>query len=135
MPSERSNGWQSPRGFENSSLRYASFEADCGTYWRINYFVSNAAFYDDCDEYAIAKKMPYEQLILLDKDVSPHTYSKYAAVYQDFKMIFIMRLDRAYTWLTNYNKIIMVFPKMVPYKRNYYRVPFFFVVVTIFTRY
>ena len=83
-----------------------------------DYFVIMPHFYDDADEiYTIIKKIPSEQLILLDKDL-PYTYSKYAAVYQDFKNDIYNALESGLHLINKYNKLIMVFPKIIPYPKE-----------------
>ena len=83
-----------------------------------DYYVIMPHFYDDADEICtIIKKIPSEQLIILDKDL-PCTYSKYAAVYQDFKNDIYNALESGIHLINKYNKIIMVFPKVIPYPKE-----------------
>ncbi len=83
-----------------------------------DYFVLMPHFYTDADEiYSIIKKIPAEQLIILDKDL-PHTYSKYAGVYQDFKNDIYNALENGLDLIRKYNKLILVFPKIIPYPRE-----------------
>ena len=83
-----------------------------------DYFVLMPHFYSDADEiYSIIKKIPAEQLIILDKDL-PHTYSKYAGVFQDFKNDIYNALEDGLDSLKRYSKIVLVFPKIVPYPKE-----------------
>lgn len=83
-----------------------------------DYYVLMPHFYDDEEEvYAILKKIPGEQLIILDKDL-PYTYSKYAGVYQDFKNDIYSALEMAKPLLNKYKKITLVFPKIIPYPKE-----------------
>jgi len=83
-----------------------------------DYYVLMPHFYDEADEiYTIIKKIPADQLIILDKDL-PHTYSKYAGVYQDFKNDIYNALENGLDLIRKYNKLILVFPKIIPYPRE-----------------
>ncbi len=83
-----------------------------------DYFVLMPHFDDDDDEiYNIIKKIPSEQLIILDKDL-PHTYSKYAGVYQDFKNDIYHALEDGWELISKYEKLTLVFPKIIPYPKE-----------------
>jgi len=83
-----------------------------------DFFVLMPHFYDDADDiYSIIKKVPGDQLIILDKDL-PHTYSKYAGVFQDFKNDIYTALESGVHLFKKYNKIILVFPKIIPYPKE-----------------
>jgi DNA-binding LacI/PurR family transcriptional regulator len=83
-----------------------------------DYFVIMPHFYNDSDEiYNTIKKIPIEQLILLDKDL-PHTYFKYAGVYQDFKNDICNALEEGWQPISKYDKMILVFPKIIPYPKE-----------------
>lgn len=82
-----------------------------------DYYVLMPHFYEDEEVYAILKKIPGEQLIILDKDL-PYTYSKYAGVYQDFKNDIFSALETARPLLNKYKKITLVFPKIIPYPKE-----------------
>lgn len=83
-----------------------------------DYFVLMPHFYDDTDEiYTIIKKIPSEKLIILDREL-PHTYSKYAGVYQDFKNDIYYALESALLLIKKYKKLILVFPKQIPYPKE-----------------
>ena len=83
-----------------------------------DYFVLMPHFYDDAEDiYSIIKKIPGEQLIILDKDL-PHTYSKYAGVYQDFKNDIFYALEDGWELLSKYEKLTLVFPKIIPYPKE-----------------
>ena len=83
-----------------------------------DYYVLMPHFYDDADEiYTILKQIPADQLIILDKDL-PYTYSKYAGVYKDFKNDIYNALESGLDLIRKYNKIILVFPKIIPYPKE-----------------
>ena len=83
-----------------------------------DYYVLMPHFYGDADEiYSILKKIPADQLIILDKDI-PYTHSKYAGVYQDFKNDIYNALESGLDLLKKYSKIILVFPKIIPYPKE-----------------
>lgn len=83
-----------------------------------DYYVIMPHFYEDEDEiYAIIKKLPPDQVIILDKDL-PVTYSKYAGVYQDFKNDIYNALESGIDLINKYNKIVIVFPKIIPYPKE-----------------
>lgn len=83
-----------------------------------DYYVLMPHFYSDADEiYTIIKKIPAEQIIILDKDL-PHTYSKYAGVYQDFKNDIYNALESGLDSIRKYSKLILVFPKIIPYPKE-----------------
>lgn len=84
-----------------------------------DYYVLMPHFEDDhADEiYNIVKKLSSDQLIILDKDL-PYTYSKYAGVYQDFKNDIYNALDSSLHLVKKYNKLALVFPKIIPYPKE-----------------
>ncbi len=83
-----------------------------------DYFVLMPHFYEDAgDIYTIIKKVPSDQLIILDKDI-PHTYSKYAGVFQDFKNDIHNALEIAIHLIKKYDKLLLVFPKTIPYPKE-----------------
>lgn len=83
-----------------------------------DYFVLMPHFYTDADEiYSILKNIPEEQLIILDKDL-PHNYFKYAGVFQDFKNDIYNALEDGLESLKKYHRIVLVFPKIVPYPKE-----------------
>ena len=83
-----------------------------------DYYVIMPHFYVNENEISnIIKKIPSEQLIILDKDLS-FAYSNYAGVYQDFKNDIYDALESATPLIKKYNKIIMVFPKIIPYPKE-----------------
>jgi len=83
-----------------------------------DYFVLMPHFYENADDvYGIIKKIPGDQLIILDKDL-PHTYSKYAGVFQDFKNDIYNALESGIHLFKKYRKITLVFPKIIPYPKE-----------------
>ena len=86
--------------------------------YEYDYFVIMPHFSDDAEEiYTIIKKIPVEKLVVLDKDLA-YSHAKYAAVYQDFKNDIINALESALHLIKKYNKIIMVYPKIIPYPKE-----------------
>ena len=80
-----------------------------------NYFVIMPHFYENVAEaYNLISKIPSEKLIVLDKDLS-YVNKKYTAVYQDFKNDIVEALDSGLKILQKYQKLVLVFPKMVSY--------------------
>jgi len=80
-----------------------------------DYFVIMPHFYENAEQaYNVIKRIPSDKLILLDKDVS-YINSPYAAVFQDFQCDVRDALEMAIDLLKKYNKITLVFPKMVSY--------------------
>ncbi len=83
-----------------------------------DYFVLMPHFNDAADDiYSIIKKIPVEKLIFLDKDL-PFTFSKYASVCQDFKSDIFNALESGLHLIKKYKKIILVFPKTIPYPKE-----------------
>jgi DNA-binding transcriptional regulator YhcF (GntR family) len=80
-----------------------------------DYYVIMPHFYDQPEVVeAIIKKIPAEKLIILDKDLT-NNYSKYAGVYQDFKNDIYQALESGLDLIRKYNRLVLVYPKMVPY--------------------
>ncbi len=80
-----------------------------------DYFVIMPHFYDHREEaYRIIKKIPGQRLILLDKELED-VYNGYASVYQDFKNDIIAALESGLHLLNKYKRLVLVFPKFVPY--------------------
>lgn len=83
-----------------------------------DYYVIMPHFYEDVDEiYKIIKNIPREQLVILDKDL-PHLYPKYAGVYQDFRNDICNALESGLELIKKYDKLILVFPKIIPYPKE-----------------
>lgn len=82
-----------------------------------DYFVIMPHFHDDKEIYRILKKIPPEQLIILDKDL-PNIFSKYAGVFQDFKNDIYNALESAKLLLQKYQQLILVFPEIVSYPKE-----------------
>jgi DNA-binding transcriptional regulator YhcF (GntR family) len=80
-----------------------------------DYFVIMPHFYENAEKFLkVVKQIPNEKLILLDKDIPQFTPAT-AAVYQDFKNDIADTLESGYDLLKKYNKLYLVFPKLVPY--------------------
>jgi DNA-binding transcriptional regulator YhcF (GntR family) len=80
-----------------------------------DYFVIMPHFYDDPDEaLKIIKMIPEDQLIILDKDI-PYNDLKSPAVYQDFQNDIADALEQGMDLLLKYDKLYLVFPKLITY--------------------
>lgn len=80
-----------------------------------DYFVIMPHFYENVAEaYALIESIPTEKLLILDKDLT-YVNKKYAAVYQDFKTDIVEALESGLDALKKYDKLIIVYPKIVPY--------------------
>ncbi|MBS1744669.1 MAG: GntR family transcriptional regulator [Bacteroidetes bacterium] len=80
-----------------------------------NYIVIMPHFYEDAaDAYNLISKIPSEKLVILDKDPG-YLDSNYTAVFQDFKNDITKALESGLSTLYKYNKLFLVFPKMVSY--------------------
>lgn len=80
-----------------------------------NYFVVMPHFYDMPEEaIRIIKRIPPEQLMLLDKKI-PQLKGQCAMVYQDFENDIVEALDKGLDLFRKYTKMILVFPKFIPY--------------------
>ena len=80
-----------------------------------NYFVLMPHFYDDMEEaIRVIRCIPPEQLIILDKKI-PTLDLKCGAVYQDFENDIIEALEQGLDLLKKYNKLYLVYPKLIPY--------------------
>ena len=83
-----------------------------------DYFVIMPHFYDDAEcAFKIIKKIPVEKLIILDKELDDINDS-YPSVYQDFKNDIIDALESGLHLLNKYNKLILVYPKFIPYPKE-----------------
>ena len=81
-----------------------------------DYYVIMPHFYEDIEEaYDAIQKIPNEQLIVLDKDLTYANQNQtYSAVYQDFQRDIGEALESGLSTLNKYNKLTLVFPK-IPY--------------------
>jgi DNA-binding transcriptional regulator YhcF (GntR family) len=80
-----------------------------------DYYVIMPHFYENANEaYSQIRKIPTEKLLILDKDLS-NLDTDYAAVYQDFKNDTRDALQNSLPLLKKYDKLKLVFPKMVAY--------------------
>lgn len=80
-----------------------------------DYFVIMPHFYDDPDEaLKVIKTIPPEQLIILDHNI-PYTNLKSPAVYQDFQNDIVEALEHGLDLLSKYDKLYLVYPKIVSY--------------------
>jgi DNA-binding transcriptional regulator YhcF (GntR family) len=80
-----------------------------------DYFVIMPHFYEEIEE-AIntINSIPKQKLVILDKKI-PQTSDNYASVYQDFEKDIVEALEQGLDLLEKYNKILLVYPKMIPY--------------------
>ena len=80
-----------------------------------DYYVIMPHFYDQPEVVeAIIKKIPADKLVILDKDLT-NNYSKYSGVYQDFKNDIYHALESGLDLIKKYDRMVLVYPKMVPY--------------------
>lgn len=93
----------------NTKLFTDIVESNLGEY---DYYVIMPHFYEDVeDAYKVISKIPGEQLIVLDKDLT-YPVEDYAAVYQDFQKDIGEALETGIDTLRKYKKLTLVFPKM-----------------------
>lgn len=80
-----------------------------------DYFVIMPHFYENYEEVQkTILKIPDSKLVILDKDI-PYRYTKYAAVYQDFRTDVLHSLEECIEQLKKYDKLLFVQPKVIPY--------------------
>lgn len=80
-----------------------------------DYFVVMPHFYDNPeDALKIIKSIPPDQLIILDKNIQ-HSDIKCAAVFQDFQNDIVESLEQGMDLLAKYNKLYLVYPRIVSY--------------------
>ncbi len=80
-----------------------------------DYFIIMPHFYDDITEaYRLIQTIPADKLLILDKDLK-FVNKNYAAVYQDFQNDIVDALETGLDSLKKYDKLILAFPKIVPY--------------------
>ena len=80
-----------------------------------DYFVVMPHFYDEPDHaLKIIKSISSDKLIILDKNIQ-HSDIKCAAVFQDFQNDIIEALEQGLDLLSKYNKMYLVYPKIVSY--------------------
>ncbi|WPU91517.1 GntR family transcriptional regulator [Mucilaginibacter sabulilitoris] len=92
----------------NPALLEESVDANLGSY---HYYVIMPHFFDYSNEQeylAILKKIPSDQLILLDKDLPK--LSKQAAVFQDFRNDIYGALNVVTDLIAKYEKLIIIYP-------------------------
>jgi DNA-binding transcriptional regulator YhcF (GntR family) len=79
---------------------------------KYNYYVVMPHFFHNADkaEYLQAiKRIPKEELIILDKDL-PELDGKYLSVYQDFNKDIFKALESTADLLAKYQKLVLIFP-------------------------
>jgi len=80
-----------------------------------DYFVVMPHFYDDPeDALKVIRSIPADQLIILDKNIQQGDI-KSAAVFQDFQNDIVEALEQGIDLLVKYNKLYLVYPKIVSY--------------------
>ncbi|MCE7041290.1 GntR family transcriptional regulator [Dyadobacter sp. CY312] len=83
-----------------------------------DYYVIMPHFYEKADEaLEVLKLLPPEKLILLDKDMDLQS-KKHSAVFQNFEKDIVCALNEAVDLLNVYQKIILIFPTMIPYPKE-----------------
>ena len=79
---------------------------------KYNYYVIMPHFFQHADqgEYMpTIKRIPKEELVILDKDL-PELEGKYLAVYQEFKKDIFKALESTVDLLKKYQKLVLIFP-------------------------
>jgi DNA-binding transcriptional regulator YhcF (GntR family) len=92
----------------NPVLLEESIDANLGNY---HYYVVMPHFFDHANEQeylTILKKIPSEQLILLDKDIPK--LAKQSAVFQDFRNDIYGALNVVMDLVSKYEKLIIIYP-------------------------
>jgi DNA-binding transcriptional regulator YhcF (GntR family) len=80
-----------------------------------DYFVIMPHFYDDIEEaYKLIQSIASDKLIILDKDLR-FVNKNYRAVFQDFQNDIVDALETGLDALKKYNRLILVYPKIIPY--------------------
>jgi DNA-binding transcriptional regulator YhcF (GntR family) len=80
-----------------------------------DYFVIMPHFYDDpAEALKVIKSIPAEQLVILDQNI-PYTDLRSPAVYQDFQNDIVEALEGGMDLLSKYEKLYLVYPKIVSY--------------------
>jgi DNA-binding transcriptional regulator YhcF (GntR family) len=83
-----------------------------------DYYVIMPHFYEKADEaLEVLQLIPSEKLILLDKDMDLPG-KKHSAVYQNFEKDIVSALNEASDLLNEYQKLILIFPTMIPYPKE-----------------
>jgi len=83
-----------------------------------DYYVIMPHFYEKADEaLEVLQLIPPEKLILLDKDMDLQS-KKHSAVFQNFEKDIVCALNEAVDLLNVYQKIILIFPTMIPYPKE-----------------
>ncbi len=78
-----------------------------------DYFVVMPHFYDDADQgLETIRIIPPDQLIILDKNIQ-HAGVPWSGVYQDFQNDIIEAMEQAGSLLSKYNKLFLVYPKII----------------------
>lgn len=80
-----------------------------------DYFVIMPHFYDDpAEALKVIKSIPSEQLVILDQNI-PYNDLKSPAVFQDFQNDIVEALENGVDLLRKYDKLFLVYPKIVSY--------------------
>lgn len=80
-----------------------------------DYFVIMPHFYDDpAEALKVIKSIPAEQLVILDQNI-PYNDLRSPAVYQDFQNDIVEALEGGTDLLKKYEKLYLVYPKIVSY--------------------
>ena len=83
-----------------------------------DYYVIMPHFYEKAEEATeVLKLIPAEKLILLDKDVDLNS-KKHSSVFQNFEKDIVSALNEAVDLLKVYQKLILIFPTMIPYPKE-----------------
>lgn len=80
-----------------------------------DYYVIMPHFYEhEAEAYKTIAKIPKDQLVILDKDLSS-VREQYKAVYQDFQNDISEAMESGLDLFKKYKKLFLVYPKTVPY--------------------
>lgn len=83
-----------------------------------DYYIIMPHFYENTDEACrLIQTIPLDKLLILDKDLT-YVNKKYAAVYQDFQHDIVDALETGLDALKKYNKLILAYPRIIPYPRE-----------------
>jgi len=83
-----------------------------------DYYIIMPHFYEDTTEACrLIQTIPPDKLMILDKDLG-YINKKYAAVYQDFQHDIVDALETGLDELKKYNKLILAYPRLIPYPRE-----------------
>lgn len=96
----------------NTRIFQELIEENLGEY---DYYVIMPHFYErEAEAYKVIAKIPKDQLVILDKDLSA-VREQYKAVYQDFQNDIAEAMESGLDLFSKYKRLFLVYPKAVPY--------------------